>query len=85
MLNLNAGELEWLSNHLGHTVDVHKEYYRNQESAVEMGKIASMLLRLDRNTSGENGKNGEAETFLSVRYIYKIALFVHCNNNKYYN
>lgn len=47
MLNLNPGELEWLSNHLGHTIDVHKEFYRNQESAVTLGKVAKMLLAVE--------------------------------------
>jgi hypothetical protein len=47
MLNLNEGELEWLSNHLGHSVDVHQEFYRNQESTVELGKVAKMLIAVD--------------------------------------
>ncbi|XP_069134400.1 uncharacterized protein [Argopecten irradians] len=47
MMNLNDGELEWLSNHLGHSINVHREYYRNQESAIELGKVAKMLLAVD--------------------------------------
>ena len=47
MLNLESGELEWLSNHLGHSIDVHKEFYRNQEGAIQLGKVAKMLLAVD--------------------------------------
>ena len=47
MLNLNDGELEWLSNHLGHSVNVHKDFYRNQEAGVELGMVAKMLIAVD--------------------------------------
>lgn len=48
MLNLNEGELEWLSNHLGHTIEVHKEYYRNQGAAIQLGKVAKTLIAMDQ-------------------------------------
>ena len=48
MLNLNDGELEWLSNHLGHTIEVHKEYYRNQGAAIQLGKVAKTLIAMDQ-------------------------------------
>ena len=40
-------ELEWLSNHLGHSVDVHKEYYRLQDSAIELAKVSRLLIAVD--------------------------------------
>lgn len=44
MLDLNEGEVQWLSSHLAHTVKTHKDYYRLQEAAVEIGKVSKLLL-----------------------------------------
>ena len=63
MLNLNAGEIEWISNHLGHTVEVHKEYYRNQEPLIELGKVAKTLIAVDR---GQLLKKGDSEGIVSL-------------------
>ncbi|KAL5014751.1 hypothetical protein ScPMuIL_009021 [Solemya velum] len=44
VLDLNEGEVQWLSSHLAHTVKTHKDYYRLQEAAVEIGKVSKLLL-----------------------------------------
>jgi hypothetical protein len=44
---LKEGELEWLSNHLGHSLDVHKTNYRLHESTVELAKVSKLLLVVD--------------------------------------
>lgn len=32
--SLNKTEMEWLSRHMGHSLDTHKQYYRMQDSAI---------------------------------------------------
>jgi hypothetical protein len=51
-LGLKAGEVEWLSNHMGHTVDIHKEAYRLHESTIEMAKVSKLLLAIDNGMVG---------------------------------
>lgn len=64
MLNLNEGELEWLSNHLGHSIQVHKEFYRNQETAIQLGKVAKTLLAMDQgHTLAELESEGMFKSF----------------------
>jgi len=46
-MGLPSGELEWLCNHLGHTVQVHKDCYRLHESTVEMAKVSKVLLAIE--------------------------------------
>ena len=48
ILNLNDTQLSWLSDHLGHSVSVHKNFYRLQDSTVEMTKVAKLLLAIDK-------------------------------------
>ena len=48
-MDLNDGEVQWLSSHLGHTVKTHKDFYRLQEASIEIGKISKLLL------AAENG------------------------------
>ena len=64
---LNEHELEWLSNHLGHELQIHKEVYRIHENTLEAGKVSKLLAALKQGTVshlkgkaldeiGENGK-----------------------------
>lgn len=65
MLNLNEGELEWLSNHLGHTIEVHKEFYRHQGTAIQLGKVAKTLIALDNgHTLTQLEKEGNIYQFI---------------------
>ncbi|XP_070573897.1 uncharacterized protein [Ptychodera flava] len=52
VLNLNETQLHWLSDHLGHSLNVHKNFYRLQDSTVEMGKVAKLLLAVDKGKVG---------------------------------
>ncbi|XP_064628140.1 uncharacterized protein LOC135487883 [Lineus longissimus] len=52
ILGLKPGELEWLGNHLGHTVEVHKDSYRLHESTIEMAKVSKVLLAIENGTAG---------------------------------
>ena len=47
IINLEKGELEWLANHLGHDLEVHKSFYRLHESTVELSKVSRLLLAVD--------------------------------------
>ena len=40
-------ELEWLANHMGHTLPVHRNYYRLQERTLELAKVSKLLLAVD--------------------------------------
>ncbi|XP_064643399.1 uncharacterized protein LOC135497602 [Lineus longissimus] len=58
ILGLTPGEVEWLSNHMGHTVDIHKEAYRLHESTIEMAKVSKLLLAIDQGVVGNfSGKS----------------------------
>lgn len=43
MLDLGDAELGWLTRHLGHSRAIHFNYYRGQESSLELTKIAKLL------------------------------------------
>ena len=47
LLDMNEVELTWVSNHLGHSVHVHKQWYRQEESTVELTKVAKVLIAKD--------------------------------------
>ena len=53
LTNLTEGEFEWLSTHLGHSLNVHKEHYRLHDSAIELSKISRLLIAVDNG----NGKS----------------------------
>lgn len=48
VVNLSENEVDWLARHLGHDIRVHREFYRLQESAVELTKVSRLLLAVDQ-------------------------------------
>ncbi|KAJ8315453.1 LOW QUALITY PROTEIN: hypothetical protein KUTeg_007603 [Tegillarca granosa] len=40
-------EQEWLANHMGHNLSVHKQYYRLQEQTLELAKVSKLLLAVE--------------------------------------
>lgn len=58
ILNLSDGDLEQLSTFLGHSKDVHKQFYRLSESAFQVAKVSKLLLMLENGRGQEfRGKN----------------------------
>jgi hypothetical protein len=53
ILALNSNEMSWLASHLGHDISVHNNFYKLQESSIEICKVSKLLLAVDR---GEVGK-----------------------------
>jgi hypothetical protein len=47
VFDLSDGELEWLSNHLGHNLEVHKDTYRLHGHAVEISKVSRIQLAIE--------------------------------------
>jgi hypothetical protein len=47
-MNLAENEMDWLANHLGHDIKVHRQFYRLQESSVELAKVSKLLLASEK-------------------------------------
>lgn len=47
VLDLSTQEMEWVATHLGHTLDVERNYYRVMSTTIEKAKIAKLLLMAD--------------------------------------
>ena len=54
VMNLNNAETEWLARHLGHSVRIHKDFYRLQTPAIELGRVARLLIAVDNGKTLEN-------------------------------
>ena len=61
MLALDDQDINQVLNHMGHTWDVHRDYYRQYDKVVERLDIAKLLLIQDTNKLHENKKKGLAE------------------------
>ena len=56
LLDMNEAELTWVSNHLGHSVNVHRQWYRQEESTMELTKVARVLMAKDDGVNFHNKK-----------------------------
>ena len=53
---MNNTELDWVTEHLGHTQDVHRQWYRRETSKIELTKVAKLLIAKDNNVNFKNKK-----------------------------
>lgn len=51
-MSLSTSEMEWVSQHLGHSVNVDKMFYRLTSSVIEKSKIAKLLVLADHGRKG---------------------------------
>jgi len=57
VISLEANEIEWVCNHLGHNVQIDKDFYRQHYGAVEIAKVGKLLLAAENgNVSKYSGK-----------------------------
>ena len=87
LLDMTDAQLSWITDHMGHTKDIHKQWYRQEESTIELTKVANVLLAIDRNENLTNKKIDELNQgeyfsvskniqFLSAVYNF-VACFLH--------
>lgn len=81
---MTVSELTWVTNHFGHTKNVHKNWYRREDSTIELTKVAKVLLAVDSDDSRsiQNKKidelleeTNESKKFDCLNY-FKITYFV---------
>ena len=47
LVDMDENEMGWLARHMGHDIQVHKEFYRMQESTIELAVVGNLLLAID--------------------------------------
>lgn len=58
LVDMNETEMGWLARHMGHDIHVHKEFYRMQESTLEIAVVGNLLLAIDEGRAHKfKGKN----------------------------
>ena len=70
--DLSETDVRWLAEHLGHNLDVHREYYRLRESTVELTKVSRLLMTIDEGKASEMAGKNLAP--ISVEGIVSICL-----------
>ena len=51
LLDMSESELTWVTDHFGHTKDVHRNWYRKEDATIELTKIAKVLLAVNSDGS----------------------------------
>ena len=44
VLQLDDNQLEWVANHLGHNLQVHRQFYRLPSEVLQLAKVSQLLL-----------------------------------------
>jgi hypothetical protein len=58
IVDMNEAEIGWLARHLGHDIQIHKDFYRLQESTIEMAIVGNLLVAVDEGKAGQfKGRN----------------------------
>ena len=64
IIDLNKNELEWLAH-----VSVHRQYYRLQDSTLELAKVSKLLLAVDEGNVGNFSGKKLNEITLEGKYF----------------
>ena len=70
MLDLETGELEWLSRHLGHDLNTHRNFYRQHEATVELTKVSRLLMAADEGVVSQFQGKQLKDISLDRTYIF---------------
>ena len=55
-MDMTSAEITWVTNHMGHTKDVHFNWYRKEDATIELSKIAKVLTAVNEGKSLKNKK-----------------------------
>ena len=76
VLQLNSNELEWLARHLGHNINIHKEFYQLHHSTIELSRVSMLLMMLDMGKAtsfaNRNLKEITLKGIIIIFIIYRI-------------
>lgn len=64
-MDLKEHELEWLSNHMGHNLQVHRSFYRLPENSLQTAKVGKLLMAIESGIDKYKGKALDDITELS--------------------
>jgi hypothetical protein len=63
-MNLAENEQDWLARHLGHDIKIHRQFYRQHDSIVELAKVSRLLYASENGQISEN--SGKALSDLAI-------------------
>ena len=53
IIDLEGNELEWLAQHMGHDINIHRNNYTLHESTLELAKVSKLLLAIDEGNASQ--------------------------------
>lgn len=69
-MSLDNMQSEWVAEHLGHSMDVEKTYYRMMSTTIELTKISKLLMLADTGRIGSfKGKTIDEIEAKGMQYI----------------
>jgi len=75
LLNMGKYELDQLAAFMGHTLEVHRKYYRLQDSSMQVAKVSLILTALDHGVVGKfTGKKLDEIQFNEAEEVVQEAL-----------
>ena len=66
VVDLTDNDLRWLADHMGHNIEVHKEFYCLQESTVKLTKVLRLLLEMAMDVGNTLALAGKKLSEISV-------------------
>ena len=79
IVSLEKEELEWVADHLGHNIEVHRSFYRLQESTLEVSKVSKLLLAIE--SGNTNTIAGKKLSDITIEHCFPDESFTDVNSN----
>jgi hypothetical protein len=73
VLQLDETELGWVSKHLGHSIDVHRKFYRLHQDAIELSKVGKLLMAIETgNVTALKGKKLDDIDYQDINIVDEV-------------
>ena len=73
-MELTKNELEWLANHLGHSMHIHFDFYRLPDNVISLAKVARLLLSFDAGQVHEYAGKSLKDINLDGKIINRLVM-----------
>jgi hypothetical protein len=80
LLKMGKYELEQFTAFMGHTLEVHRKFYRLQDSSMQVAKVSLILTALDHGVAAKfTGKKSDETQFNEAEEVFQSGGFSKCN------
>ena len=75
-MDLSQHQMDWVTEHLGHSIAIHKTYYRQTSAVIERAQVAKLLLLQDSGATDQLTNKKLEDIRFSGRMVLQVSVLL---------